>query len=241
MASHQIAGGITRDEDSRPLYFKGEHYRHWKARMRTYVQSIDYQLWLVIQDGPLPIPGDDEGKKHEGEASATTSKINKYTKEQMDVMQTNARAKHLLYHALSMEEFENVSSCETAKEIWDKLEMLHEGTITQKVKEAKISLLLHEYDHFLMKEDETIKDMFRRFNKILGDLKALGKSYSNGEQVRKILRILPRVWQTYVDAIPYESFVQMSYDELRNKLIVYEKSFLQRHGQMLHSKPFLMK
>lgn len=119
MASYHIAEGYIQpeEEDSRPQYFDGKHYRHWKARMSVYVQSVDLQSWLIIQNGPLPIPGDQEGKEHDDEAS--------YTREQMDVLQTNARAKHILYCALSMEEFKNTYRCKTAKEMWEKLEIIH--------------------------------------------------------------------------------------------------------------------
>ncbi|KAH0697124.1 hypothetical protein KY290_014569 [Solanum tuberosum] len=229
MASHQFAEEYVQPEDSRPPYFDGKNYRHWKARMRAYVQSVDYQSWLIIQNGPLPIPGDEEGKEHEDEASATKPKTVKYTREQRDVIEHNARAKHLLNCALSWEEFGKIDSCKTAKEVWDRLEIRHEGT--EKLKEDWMYQLIHEYETFSMKEDETIKDMFGRINKILGDLEALRHSYSNYEQVRKTLRILPRVWKPFVDAIEYESLVQMSYDELRIKLIIYEKTYLQKHGR----------
>lgn len=69
------------EENSRPPYFNGEHYSHWKARMRTYVQSVDYRAWLVIQDGPLPIPADDEGRKQKVR--------HPIQKEQKDAIQTN--------------------------------------------------------------------------------------------------------------------------------------------------------
>ncbi|GAV65554.1 zf-CCHC domain-containing protein/UBN2 domain-containing protein, partial [Cephalotus follicularis] len=42
--------------------------------------------------------------------------------------------------------------------------------------------------------DECISDMFTRFTTITNSLKNLGKSYSNQELVRKILRFLPRSW-----------------------------------------------
>lgn len=89
MASYQIAGGYLQpeEEDSRPPYFDGKHYRHWKARMRAYVRSVDHQAWLIIQNRPLPIPGDEEGKEHDDKAS--------YTREQIDSLQINARAKHI--------------------------------------------------------------------------------------------------------------------------------------------------
>lgn len=44
----------------------------------------------------------------------------------------------------------NISTCEIAKEIWDKLEVSCEGTT--KVKEARISDLVNEYE--LIKKEE---------------------------------------------------------------------------------------
>jgi len=69
------------------------------------------------------------------------------------------------------------------------------------VKETKINLLTHDYELFFIKEKETIKKMFTRFNDITTTLEALGKVYSNGERVRKILSSLPRIWDPKVIVI----------------------------------------
>ncbi|GAV77017.1 zf-CCHC domain-containing protein/UBN2 domain-containing protein, partial [Cephalotus follicularis] len=52
----------------------------------------------------------------------------------------------------------------------------------------------HEYELFVMHDSECISDMFTRFTTITNSLKNLGKSYSNQELVRKILRCLPKNW-----------------------------------------------
>ncbi|GAV84311.1 zf-CCHC domain-containing protein/UBN2 domain-containing protein [Cephalotus follicularis] len=52
-----------------------------------------------------------------------------------------------------------------------------------------------------MHNDECISDMFTRFTTITNSLKNLGKSYSNQELVRKILRCLPKSWTPKVTAI----------------------------------------
>ena len=85
-------------------------------------------------------------------------------------------------------EFNRISSCDTAKQIWDKLEVTHEGT--NQVKESRINMLVHDYKMFNMKVDESIPSMFTRFTNIINSLKSLGKSYTNGKMVRKILRSL---------------------------------------------------
>ena len=89
-------------------------------------------------------------------------------------MEINARAMNTLFCALFAEEFNRVSTCKTAKEIWDKLEVTHEGT--SQVKELKVNLLIHEYELFSMKSWEPINEMFTRFNNIFTNLEALGKN-----------------------------------------------------------------
>ncbi|GAV59333.1 UBN2 domain-containing protein, partial [Cephalotus follicularis] len=75
----------------------------------------------------------------------------------------------------------------------------YEGT--NQVKESKISMLVHEYELFVMHDNECISDMFSRFTTIINSLKNPGKSYSNQELVRKILRYLPKIWTPKVTPI----------------------------------------
>ncbi|XP_070055585.1 uncharacterized protein [Nicotiana tomentosiformis] len=111
----------------------------------------------------------------------------------MVVVQFSVKARNLLYNAISGEEYEKISSCDTTKEMWEKLEVTYEGT--SKVKETRINMLIHDYELFQMKEGESIEEIFARFSKFIGDLKAFGKPYSSGDQVRNILRSLPTTWQ----------------------------------------------
>ncbi|GAV69486.1 UBN2 domain-containing protein, partial [Cephalotus follicularis] len=64
-----------------------------------------------------------------------------------------------------------------------------------------LHMLVHEYELFLMHDDESISDMFTRFTTIINSLKNLGKSYPNQELVRKILRCLPMCWTPKVTTI----------------------------------------
>ena len=105
-------------------------------------------------------------------------------------VQNNAKAIHPIYCALDVNKFNRISGCETAKKIWDKLEVTHERT--NQVKESKISMLVHKYELFKMKANETISKMFTRFIDIINGLKSLEKVYINMDMVRKILRCLPR-------------------------------------------------
>ena len=108
-----------------------------------------------------------------------------------------------------------------AKQIWDKLEVTHEGT--NQVKESRINMLVHDYEMFSMEIDESIPSMFTRFTNIINALKSLGKSYTNGEMVRKIIRSLPKGWQPKVTAIQEAKDLNtLELDKLMGSLMTHE-------------------
>ncbi|GAV75525.1 DUF4219 domain-containing protein [Cephalotus follicularis] len=124
---------------SKPPFFDGNNYSHWKAKMTIFIQSLDYNLWDLIVDGPnLPTIINENGE-------IISKPRNKYNDDDRKIVQLNAKAKHVIICAINSNEFNRVSSCVSAKEMWDRLEVTYEGT--NQVKEAKDllgSLLTHE-------------------------------------------------------------------------------------------------
>ena len=110
----------------------------------------------------------------------------------------NAMAKYLLTCASSKSEYDKIISCDSTKEIWDRLQVLYEGT--DQVKETKINMLIHQYEMFKMLEHENIDEMTARFMHIINQLKALGKRYSNAKMVRKTLKSLSMAWHPKMTA-----------------------------------------
>ena len=95
--------------------------------------------------------------------------------------------------------YNRISLCESAKEIWDKLEVAHEGT--NQVKKSKISLLVQSYEMLKISSSESISEMFTRFTTIINKLKNLEKSSTNEKMIEILLRSLPKQWQPKVTAI----------------------------------------
>ena len=93
----------------------------------------------------------------------------------------------MLYCAVSGVEYDKISTCKTAKEMWNKLKVNYQGTT--KVKEARISSLVNKYELFKMFDDENIEYILLRFSKIVSELKSLGMVYSNALQVTKHLEV----------------------------------------------------
>ncbi|KAG4963543.1 hypothetical protein JHK82_040213 [Glycine max] len=89
-----------------------------------------------------------------------------------------------------MDEYFSVSNCKSAKDMWDTLQVTHEGTTN--VKRSRINTLTHEYELFRMKTNESIQDMQKRFTHIVNNLVALGRIFPNEDLINKVLRCLSR-------------------------------------------------
>ena len=140
----------------------------------------------------------------------------------------DSKAKKLLYFGLGPDEYTRISECESVKEIWNALQVAHEGT--NQVKQSRIELLVRKYELFEMNDKETIMDMYTQFTHIANELKSLEKSFTTEELVRKILRILPHSWESKVTAIQEEKMMnEISLDELIGNLQTYE---LRRNSYM---------
>ncbi|XP_028083034.1 uncharacterized protein LOC114284334 [Camellia sinensis] len=180
---------------NRPPFFNGTNFNYWKTCMIMHIQSIDYEVWKIICDGPKVPTKAIDGllvSKLESEWTSTNYKD----------IQSNAKAVNMLYCALDATEFNRICTCTTAKEIWDKLIVTHEGT-TQ-VKESRVSLFVHNYELFKMKPDENIFQMFTQI-------------------IRKVFRSLPKSWENKVIAvIEARDLSTLSFGELMGSLLTHE-------------------
>ncbi|GAV84321.1 DUF4219 domain-containing protein/UBN2 domain-containing protein, partial [Cephalotus follicularis] len=202
---------------SKPPFFDGNNYGHWKDKMTIFIQSLDYNLWDLIVDCPdLPTTINENGEK-------VHKRRTRYNDEDRKRVQMNAKAKHIIICAINSNDFNRVSSCVSAKEMWDRLEVTYEGT--NQVKKAKISILVHDYEMFTINENEDIKTMFTRFTNITNVLQSLDKLYFNSEIVRRILMCLPRAWMPKVTAIEEAKDLNtLPLEDLLGSLMTHELS-----------------
>nr|XP_018624434.1 uncharacterized protein LOC108944157 [Nicotiana tomentosiformis] len=168
----------------------------------------DSELWDIICDGPFVL------MKTVGEGTATIPKMRKeYNDADRKAIEKNFRAKKILVCGIGPHKYNYISACQSAKGIWEVLQTAHEGT-TQ-VKQSKINILTTEYELFRMKDDESIQDMHTRFTSIINKLYSLGEIIPRNKLVRMILSVLPRSWESKVNAITeVKDLQQLTIDEL---------------------------
>ncbi|GMI90385.1 hypothetical protein HRI_002707800 [Hibiscus trionum] len=130
--------------------------------MKLFIKSNDYLIWDVVKDGPtIHLKRTDEGRlipksKHE------------MTDEERKKLQFNDKALHMIFCALRPDMYSKMSSCTSAKEVWDKLEITYEGT--NDVTETKIRILNYSYESFKIEPEESVTQMFDRFSVIVNGI-----------------------------------------------------------------------
>ncbi|OMO55022.1 hypothetical protein CCACVL1_27438 [Corchorus capsularis] len=128
----------------RPPLFDCTNYELWSTKMATFIKAYDYEVWDVIMDGPfVPTKSSNARRKKSAKARSELSM------EEKRKVQVNFKAINVLHCALSQSDFDQISTCSNAKEIWEKLKKDYS---TPKVEASKAKV---ETNLCLMaKEDE---------------------------------------------------------------------------------------
>ena len=103
----------------------------------------------------------------------------------MNKIEKGYKAKTLLVCGIGPDDFNRVSACDSAKDIWDCLKTAHERT--EQVKESMIDMLTSLYENFKMRKGETIHEMFTKLSSITNELRCFGEPISMSKQVKKVL------------------------------------------------------
>src|SRR5438132_13337563 len=105
----------------------GLNYADWVNKMKFHLIALHPSLWEVVNVGVHMPKSDDE-----------------VSPEMMLDLHRNAQAASVILASLSQEEFNKVNGLEFAKDIWDTLQVSHEGD--HKAKLGKIELLEEELE-----------------------------------------------------------------------------------------------
>ena len=91
--------------------------------MSIFMRAYNYEMQDVVFDGPyVPM------KTKAGNEALEPKIKSEWTELEIKKVQVNFKAINTLHCALNPTEFNCISMCKTAKEIWDKLKVTHEGT-----------------------------------------------------------------------------------------------------------------
>lgn len=118
--------------------------------------------------------------------------------------------------------------------MWEKLKITHDGT--NEVKKTRTDNF-EKFNNFKMQDDEKIEEMFDRFGKITHELYLMGVVYDHEKIVRKVLKNLTAPWkikETKIEELGKTATITT--DELRGKLIAYEKTYLRKEVEEIKKR-----
>ncbi|KAH7691999.1 Zinc finger CCHC-type protein [Dioscorea alata] len=200
---------------TRPPLLNGSNYPYWKARMRAFIKSLDESAWIAVEERWSPPTQVDEEKKE-----IVKKKIN-WSTEDMKKANANGKALNAIFGGVGENQFKYVAMCESAKEAWEILQTIHEGTNV--VRTSKLQMLTTMFENLRMGEEETIAIFNAKLMDIANQAYQLGKKYSDKKLVQKTLRSLPRRFEAKVAAIEEaRDITTMKLDELIGSLQAYE-------------------
>jgi hypothetical protein len=184
-------------------FFDGLDYVFWSIIMKTYLMSLGFDVWSVVENGyttPTTPPRDIDGKR---------------------LSDNNSKAKNAILYGLEKSVFVKVTHCHSTKEIWDKLHKIYEGN--DKVKKEKLQTHRGQFETLKMNKEESFATYFLHVDEIVNTIRGLGEYIYETIIVQKVLRKLPSIFNPNTSAIEeIKDLDKMKMDELHIILTTYE-------------------
>ncbi|GJR47004.1 retrovirus-related pol polyprotein from transposon TNT 1-94 [Tanacetum coccineum] len=189
---------ILSGADNRPPMLEKDMYDSWKSIIELYMMNRQHGRMILesVENGPLIWPTIEENRvtrpKKYSELSAT-----KAIQADCDIKATN-----IILQGLPPEVYALVRNHKVAKELWERIQLLMQGTsLTKQERECK---LYDKFDKFAYKKGETLHDFYFRFSLLLNDMNIYNIKLEQFQVNTKFLNTLPLEWSkfaTYVKLV----------------------------------------
>nr|GEW73786.1 hypothetical protein [Tanacetum cinerariifolium] len=189
---------ILSGADNRPSMLEKDMYDSWKSRMELYMLNRQHGRMILksVENGPLLWPTVEEDgvtqlKKYSELSAAESIQAN------CDVKATN-----IILQGLPLEVYALVSTHKVAKELWERIHMLMQGTsLTKQERECK---LYDEFDKFAYRKGESLSDFYLRFSLLLNDMTMYNMKLEQFQVNTKFMNTLPPEWSKFVIDVKLE-------------------------------------
>nr|GEV20158.1 hypothetical protein [Tanacetum cinerariifolium] len=178
--------------ENRPPMLEKDMYDSWRSRMELYILNRQHGRMILesVEHGPLLWPfvtedGVTRLKKYSELSSAEAIQAD------CDVKATN-----IVLQALPLEIYALFSTHKVAKDLWERILMLMQGTsLTKQERECK---LYDAFDKFAYQKGETLHDFYLRFSLLLNDINMYNMKLEQFQVNTKFLNTLPPEWSKFV-------------------------------------------
>ncbi|KAL7610003.1 hypothetical protein Lser_V15G12622 [Lactuca serriola] len=217
-----------------------QDYEVWAHHFEDYVigsEDNGYLIWEAIVSGPFSHSGTSRIIKTQKEYNDLLKDVKDVAQDEKEKFHCNIKALRLIRFALQSDMFRLVSSCSTAKEIWDQLRELY--STDEDLEHSIQTLLLSEFGEFKQNSDESVTQTFDRFNHLLSKMIKHDIERKLIEQKVTFLNGLRSEWRTVVSTVKaHEQFKSYSLVKLvgilksQEKIVMQEKSVVSNLGSL---------
>nr|GEU97920.1 retrovirus-related Pol polyprotein from transposon TNT 1-94 [Tanacetum cinerariifolium] len=208
---------ILSGADNRPPMLEKDLYDSWKIIMELYMLNRQHGRMILesAENSPLLWPTVKENEvtrqKKYSRLSATEA-----IQADCDVKETN-----IILQGLPLEVYALVRNHKVAKELWERIQLLMQGTSLTK-QERKCNLY-DEFDKFAYKKGESLRDFYLRFSLLLNDMNIYNMKLEQFQVNTKFLNTLHPEWIKFVtDVILVRDLHTTNVDQLHAYLGQHE-------------------
>ncbi|GKB40618.1 retrovirus-related pol polyprotein from transposon TNT 1-94 [Tanacetum coccineum] len=208
------------NSDTRPSMLDRTDFASWQQRIRLYCRGKENGVNILksIDEGPFQmgtfretLAEGTEGALHLGpERPRVYSDLSPEDKERYNA---DIRATNILLQGLPKDIYSLINHYTDAKDIWDNVKMLLEGS--ELTKEDRESQLYDDFEHFRQHKGETIHDYYVRFAKLINDMRNIKMTMSRMQLNSKFVNNMLLEWGRFVIAVKLNRGLRDSnYDQL---------------------------
>ncbi|GJV87339.1 hypothetical protein Tco_1531277 [Tanacetum coccineum] len=174
--------------DNKPPMLEKHLYDSWKSRSKLYMMNRPHDRMILasVEKGPLVWP------------SITVdgvTRLKEYTELTLaEAIQADCdiKAINIILQGLPIEIYALMSQHRVAKDLWEKIKLLMQGTsLTKQERECK---LYDEFDKFTYKKGESLHKYYLRFTLLLNDINIYQMPLEQFQVNTKFLNTLPDEW-----------------------------------------------
>nr|GEX94370.1 hypothetical protein [Tanacetum cinerariifolium] len=183
--------------DNRPPMLEKDMYDSWKSKMELYMLNRPHGRMILesveqesVEQGPLIWPS------VEVEGVTRLKKYLELSAAEAIQADCDVKATNIILQGLPPEVYSLVSTHKVAKEFWERIQMLMQGTsLTKQERECK---LYDAFDKFAYQKGETLRDFYLRFSLLLNDMNMYNMKLEQFQVNTKFLNTLPSEWSKFV-------------------------------------------
>ncbi|GKB96340.1 hypothetical protein Tco_0982477 [Tanacetum coccineum] len=215
--------------DNKPPMLEKHLYDSWKSIMELYMMNRPHGRMILasVEKGPLVWPSITE------DGVTRLKEYVELTPAEAIQADCDIKAINIILQGLPTEIYALVSQHRVAKDLWEKIKLLMQGTsLTKQERECK---LYDEFDKFTYKKGETLHEYYLRFTLLLNDMNIYKMPLEQFQVNTKFLNTLPDEWSKFVtDVKLVKDLHTTNVDQLHAHLQQHERHAIE--VRMMHER-----